>query len=154
MVFFQTSFPNYPYNNARTLQLVLVNNDLGGATSQWDSLLGHTFCTARVLSSNTIQRVNYFSVLSLTASHFVESHIFCFLQFKSLNRCSNNQSFYFHYYVVFTVTVLQFKQFMIKFTMDFQHFTVKKAHTIFSFIIFFRSPRPILCLYICTHVYF
>ena len=111
MVFFQTSFPNYRYNNARTLQLVLVNNDRGGATSQSYSLLAHSFCTARALSSNTIQRVNYFNVLSLTASLFVELHIICLLQIKSLNRCSNNQSFYFHYYVVFTVTVLQFKQF-------------------------------------------
>ena len=111
MVFFQTSFPNDRYNIARTLQLVQVNNDLGGATSQSDSLLAHTFCIARALSSNTIQRVNYFSVLSLTASLFVELQIICLLQIKSLNRCLNNQSFYFHYYVVFTVTVLQFKQF-------------------------------------------
>ena len=112
MVFFQTSFPNYRYNNARTLQLVLVSNDLGGATSQSDSLLAHTFCTARALSSNPIQTVNYFSVLSLTTRFFVELHIICLLQhLTSLNRCSNNQSFYFHYYVVFTVTLLQFKQF-------------------------------------------
>ena len=75
MVFFQTLFPNYRYNNARTLQLVLVSNNLGGANSQSDSLLAHTFCTARALSSNTIQTVNYFSALSLTASLFVEPHI-------------------------------------------------------------------------------
>ena len=107
MVFFQASFPNYRYNNARTLQLVLVSNDLGGATSQSDSLLAHTFYTARALSSNRIQAVNYFSVLSLTASLFVEIHIIYLLQhFTSLNRCSNNQSFYFHYYVDFTVTAL------------------------------------------------
>ena len=112
MVFFQTSFPNYRYNNTQTLQLVLVSNDLGGVTSQSDSLLACTFCTARTLSGNTIQTVNYFSMLSLTASLFVERHIICLLQhFMSINRCSNNQSFYFHYYVVFTVTVLQFKQF-------------------------------------------
>ena len=112
MVFFQTSFPNYRYNNAQTLQLVLVSNDLGGAVSKSDSLLAHTFCTASALSSNTIQTVNYFSVLSLTANLSVELHIICLLQhFRSLNRCSNNQSFYFHYYVVFRVTVLQFKQF-------------------------------------------
>ena len=92
------------YNNARTIQLVLVSNDIGGATSQSDSLLALTFCTARALSSNTIQTVNYFSVLSLTASLFVELHIICLLQyFTSLNRCSNNQSFYFHYYVVFSL---------------------------------------------------
>ena len=47
MVFFQTSFPNYRYNNAQTLQLVLVSNDLGGAASQSDSLLAHNFCNAR-----------------------------------------------------------------------------------------------------------
>ena len=91
---------------------MLVSNDLGGATSQSDSLLAHTLCTARALSSNTIETVNYFSVLSLTASLFVELHIICLLRhFASLNRCSNNQSFYFHYYVDFTVTVLQFQQF-------------------------------------------
>ena len=90
---------------------MLVSNDLGGATSQSDSLLAHTFCTARALSSNTVQAVNYFSVLSLTASIFVELLIICLLQnFTSLNQCSNNQSFYFHYYVDFTVTVLQFDQ--------------------------------------------
>ena len=57
------------------IQLVLVSNDIGGATSQSDSLLAHTFCTARALSSNTIQTINYFRLLSLTASLFVELHI-------------------------------------------------------------------------------
>ena len=106
MMFFQTYFPNYRYNNARTLQLVLVSNDLGGATSQSDSFLAHTFCTTRTLSSNTIQTVNYFSILSLTTSLFVELHIICILQhFTSFNRCSNNQSYYFHYYIDFIVAI-------------------------------------------------
>ena len=112
MVFFQTSFPNYRYNNARTIQLVLVSNDLAGATSQSDILLARTFCTARALSSNTIQTVNYVSVFSLTACLFVELYIIYLLQhFTSFNRCPNNQSYYYHYYVDFTVIVLQFKQF-------------------------------------------
>ena len=34
MVFFQTSFPNFHYNNARTVQLVLVSKDLGGSATQ------------------------------------------------------------------------------------------------------------------------
>ena len=41
-----SSFPNDHYNNARTVQFVLVSNDLGGATSQSDSLLSHILSCA------------------------------------------------------------------------------------------------------------
>ena len=55
MVFFP-AFPNDHYNNARTVQLMLVSNDLGGAISQSDNLLSHILycaCLKQQDNSNT-----------------------------------------------------------------------------------------------------
>ena len=46
--------------------------------------------------------------------------------FTSLNRCSNNPSFYFHFHVDFFVMMLCHCIQVDQFTMDFKHFTVQK----------------------------
>ena len=111
IVFFQTSFPTFHYSNARTVLLVLVSNDLGGDTSQSDSLLVHTCCTGHAQSNKTFQTLNYLSIVCLTTM-FVEHHVVASYNLLSL-QIINHFNFIFMLIVQSQLNdiALQFKQF-------------------------------------------
>ena len=111
MVFFQTSFPTFYYSNARTVLLLLVSNDLGGDTSQSDSLLVHTHCTGRAQSNKTFQTLNYLCIVCVTTV-FVEHHVVVSYNLLSLH-IINHFSFIFMLILQSQLNniVLQFKQF-------------------------------------------